>query len=478
MRSILALLLGLAALFHPHCAHAETWWVPGDFPTIQAAIEFALPGDTVEVDPGVYVENLDFLGKDIAVRSTDGPAATVVDGGGLGSVVKFVSGETRNAVLEGFTLRGGVGEPGILAPDSIGGGGVICRQGSATIRGNWITDNEAAFGGGILTNVADPLIEGNRIFGNRAAAGGGVYVKGWGTELVSNEIRGNEAGPIFFEFVVGQGGGIYLDGVKGCSIRNNLIVENIADNFVFGSGGGVFWLSSVCEFRNNTVANNFCSLESGGGIYAGATDPILIENCIVFGNTEPQMAIFPESGLTVEYSIYPSDAGGVLGLGVLHADPRFVSTAAGEYFLAHSDLGQGATSPAVEAGSPGVSPISGTTTRTDGAPDEGTVDMGFHYPVEWLAIEFIRGDLNGDGVVDLADAIAGLGRLFVPGTDPGTCEAADDVNGDEVFDISDPIFLLSYRFTPGALPPNSPFPDCGPDDGFGGPVCDAFEACW
>ena len=43
--------------------------VPGDFSTIQAAINAAQTGDTVRVAPGIYVENINFLGKAIAVVS-------------------------------------------------------------------------------------------------------------------------------------------------------------------------------------------------------------------------------------------------------------------------------------------------------------------------------------------------------------------------------------------------------------------------
>ena len=65
----------------PVLAPAATLTVPGMFPTIQDAIDAALPGDIVEVAPGTYMENIDFIGKDITVMSVGGPNVTIIDGG-------------------------------------------------------------------------------------------------------------------------------------------------------------------------------------------------------------------------------------------------------------------------------------------------------------------------------------------------------------------------------------------------------------
>ncbi len=72
---------------------------------------------------------------------------------------------------------------------------------------------------------------------------------------------------------------------------------------------------------------------------------------------------------------------------------------------------------------------------------------------------YIRGDVNEDGAVDLADAIGLLAYLFQSGSAPG-CDAEGDINTDATIDIGDPICVLVYLFTLGH-PPHPPFPDCG-----------------
>src|ERR1700755_1827791 len=77
----------------------NTIHVPADSPTIQGAINAAVSGDTVQVAPGTYVENIDFKGKNITVISEQGAAATIIDGNNLAPVVSFHTSETSAAVL-------------------------------------------------------------------------------------------------------------------------------------------------------------------------------------------------------------------------------------------------------------------------------------------------------------------------------------------------------------------------------------------
>ena len=112
MRNVYILIILIHALILSPCpASGDTIHVPEDQPTIQAGIDAAVDGDLVLVAPGTYVENIDFLGKAIAVQSEDGADVTIIDGNQEGSVVIFISGETEYSSILGFTISNGNGSP-------------------------------------------------------------------------------------------------------------------------------------------------------------------------------------------------------------------------------------------------------------------------------------------------------------------------------------------------------------------------------
>jgi hypothetical protein len=94
-------------------------------------------------------------------------------------------------------------------------------------------------------------------------------------------------------------------------------------------------------------------------------------NCIIWANNGQQIV----GDLIAAYSAIQ---GGYPGTGNIDADPLFVTGPAGDYYLSQIAAGQSQQSPCVNAGDP-ASPMIDGTTRTDGVPDEGIVDMGYHY---------------------------------------------------------------------------------------------------
>ncbi|MBN1418267.1 MAG: proprotein convertase P-domain-containing protein [Planctomycetes bacterium] len=72
----------------------------------------------------------------------------------------------------------------------------------------------------------------------------------------------------------------------------------------------------------------------------------------------------------------------------------------------------------------------------------------------------VRGELNGDGGFDVADAVWILMYMFADGD--LACETVADIDDNGLIDLADPILLLSYLFDDG-VPPAEPFATPGHD---------------
>ena len=80
--------------------------------------------------------------------------------------------------------------------------------------------------------------------------------------------------------------------------------------------------------------------------------------------------------------------------------------------------------------------------------------------VEQTQAEFVRGDANQDGQVDISDPIKILNALFY--TEELSCLDAADSNDDGILDISDAVYLFGFLFGDGT-PPDFPYPNPGID---------------
>jgi len=63
----------------------------------------------------------------------------------------------------------------------------------------------------------------------------------------------------------------------------------------------------------------------------------------------------------------------------------------------------------------------------------------------------LRGDVNRDGVIDIADVVYLINYLFIDGPAPEPLEAGD-ANCDGVVDIADVVYLINYLFIDGSPP--------------------------
>jgi parallel beta-helix repeat protein len=148
-------------------AFGDTIHVPGDYPTIQAAIDAASGGDTVSVADGTYTgpgnKDLDFLLKAITVQSENGPNNCIIDIEGSGRGFNFWRGEGNDSVVSGFTITNS--QTGQNAIDIFGS--------SPTIENCVITGNGFS---GIQCGNANPIITDCTITGNTAEYGGGIHL--------------------------------------------------------------------------------------------------------------------------------------------------------------------------------------------------------------------------------------------------------------------------------------------------------------
>ena len=168
--------------------------VPGDYSTIQGAINNASDGNLILVADGTYQENINFKGKAITVASyfyldndINHISNTIIDGSNpsnpdIGSVVYFLNGEDTTSILSGFTLTQGVG-------GANGSGGCGCCRENYT-------------GGGITCYESNPLLTNLFITENRSIRGGGMYLFQSNPKLskitISRNIAGEEGGGIHF----------------------------------------------------------------------------------------------------------------------------------------------------------------------------------------------------------------------------------------------------------------------------------------
>jgi hypothetical protein len=79
--------------------------------------------------------------------------------------------------------------------------------------------------------------------------------------------------------------------------------------------------------------------------------------------------------------------------------------------------------------------------------------------VAGAAPDFIRGDANADGTLDISDALFLIGDISL-GTEKVLCLDAGDSNDDGAIDISDVISIIGPLFL-GFPDPKPPFPACG-----------------
>jgi hypothetical protein len=263
------------------------------FETIQRGIDASSNGDTVLVQPGTYVENINYNGKNITVGSlmlitgdTSYISQTIIEGQGLdgpwweNETVLFESQEDSSAVFQGFTINNGI---------------IAAKQynfpyGSSPTLTNLIIDN------GVVNSWSAPtiLLENSIVRNTETYDGllGGVSLKN--CKIYNNTAQ-------------------YLSGGLSVFYENTLIYNNtVTAETAIGSWGSTF---INCTIVNNTIDG------IGGIIEVNGMNEITttIINSIIWNNS-PCIG-FPEDPTTnycgagqINYIMDPSSFGGQTGL--------------------------------------------------------------------------------------------------------------------------------------------------------------------
>ena len=170
------------------------------FDRIQEAIDVAADGVRVVVRTGTYYENIAFLGRQIQLTGIDPNDPNeigfpVIDGNGVGPVVRFTHGEDPNCALTGFVITRGEGD---LA------GGILCQDSSPTI--------------------ANCLIVGNRVSDPNGAA---IYCSDSNAVFNHCTVVDNVAGT--------RGGGIVMEN-SNCVLMNSIVWNNVPQALILAGG--------------------------------------------------------------------------------------------------------------------------------------------------------------------------------------------------------------------------------------------------
>ncbi len=299
-----------------------------------------------------------------------------------------------------------------------------------------IINNVAEHGGGMYWSSGTPVITGCSIMGNRArtrqiapelssfgtekpfGGGGGMFC--WSSEAIIEDcfITGNSS--------AGSGGGVYFGGDPSVPILKNCLVKG---NSAVLDGGGIisYWLTTP-TITNCTIVNNSANDPAnnkhgrGGGLSCSYQSHTTLINSILWdnvgthgnqisvGSDDEPIYLDRPAALTVSYcdiqggrdseAIY-IEPGRILNWldGNIDADPLFVAS---HHSLSQIAAGQGVDSPCVDAGSGSVIALGleDFTTRSDGVPDTGQVDIGLHYAIGEGKYRLIVNTVGENGTVE------------------------------------------------------------------------------
>ncbi len=278
------------------------------------------------------------------------------------------------------------------------GGGLYAVGGAVTLSKTLVHGNKALGASGVNTaavfDFAGRFGVGKGIDKSTGTdGGGGLFFAVAAANIIDCTLSNNVV-----EGVNGAGGAVvFYGGFVKHLVSDCLITDNRASKYGGGIASLVYTTPRVenCTFVNNT-ANTL-----GGSIFSDWSSRVTVVNSIFAkGNNRSIASDDFDQGTRITYSLFYDNPQGDYGLrdsvtGQVSrvagtaldptnqvADPMFVQGPLGGFYLSQTAAGQSQNSPAVDAGNAPAQDLglSARTTRTDDKPDEGKVDLGYHYP--------------------------------------------------------------------------------------------------
>ncbi len=351
---------------HPSGDDANSGTLEQPFRTVTRALEIALENARIHIAPGSYTaaagEKFPLVLKTDGVQLLGTNAElTAIDGRNAGRQLMSIRGVGRGSIVSNLTFRNaGVGGN---IPFGVGKAGLALQSTAVRVVDCVISNNylNGGNGGGFYVDGGRPFIEACRIernFGSAAYSGHGpgLYLSACAMEIRSSVISSN------YTASSGQGAGLYVGAnVEALEAFNLLVISNNAATV--GNVDGIYIGAGVVQIGSSTIADN-----DGIGIFrAGGT--VIVTNSILWNNGVDVTG-------TVFLAYCDSENADLTGMpGCFSSNPLFVAG-----FRLHE------TSPCVDAGgqSAQVLGLHRMSTRLDGRPDTGMVDLGFHYPTDIL----------------------------------------------------------------------------------------------
>jgi hypothetical protein len=477
--------------------------MPGDRVLVSAGtyaeqIDFLGKSISVEGPDGAGVTIIDGENRvGYVVTVASGETDSVLRGftitGGFGEAGSFGAGPGGGMLVQNASLR--IEDSVFVANAGIQGGGVQAISADVLVRNTRFEDNDALDGGGLYIQFGTLTAENCEFRGNYASNNGGGLAVFWGTEATITDSVFTENGGN------GLGAGLYANhatlNASRLEMSRNGSIELVDDDpgggiiyYTFG-GGAIYTSNTNGRIDSSRLIDNRAF--AGSGVYVAGSGTLELVNLLLAEHEFNNLGVIYANGsspvvanstlqnnerfnIFTTFNAFPTVSNSVLstpdGVGDTNAGGNGVTTINysvidGSYFSA--ELGPGvifgsplldpdadyaplAGSPVIDAGDnsavPGgvVADLLGNDRFFDD-PDTADTGNGEAPLVDIGAIEFgappfeggLRGDMNGDGTVDLTD----LGVLLAawgPCDDCGDCLA--DMTGDCMVGLDDLGILL------------------------------------